>query len=260
MIDLTWSLVKDIAEWVRAAQQAASNKAQRRCVNLVEHAGVLVSGTALLNKQLVALVRPLTEFEPSEWSPERRAVLVTDLLQFSEETTVVPRMRVSREALRVLLVDCPDEDLRAAGDLVLNCVDHLFIVNEQARDNARAEVSETAATGPWALLDAVALDVYGLDYVVRYSLGPLIGSVRSAHDPWEARSVANLARDLLSLYSDDGRQDSLPDLLGPAELPVDWRQGVLAPYAATMQAGLGRMIAASQRSFPTMPTPAWAFS
>jgi hypothetical protein len=127
VLDLTWSVVKDVVGWAASAKKAARSKAQHRIANVVEHCGVLVAGVNKLNAQVVALVGPLTYFSPAEWDIARRAELVNDLILFAEESVVVPRMRSALATLSALIVDVNDPDIARPTQQIHRFATRLFV-------------------------------------------------------------------------------------------------------------------------------------
>jgi hypothetical protein len=134
-----------------AAQNAAVNKSQRRCANVVEHAGLLVAGTTRLNAQAVQLLKPLVYFDPNEWDATARKDLVRDLILFADEHVVVPQMRASRTALQNLVHDIDDRDISIAAFVILHfanglfCCDQIGLVLESASLRPRIRSRRHAA-------------------------------------------------------------------------------------------------------------------
>jgi hypothetical protein len=259
-IDLSWSVTKEIVGWIASAAGAARTRGQRRVANVVEHAGVLVAGVSRLNAVTVALLRPLVYFDPAEWDAQRRAGLVGDLILLSDETTIVPRMRTARSALRSLLVTVDDIDIKRPAAEILAMADFLFEYvpgDPYRRDAEDHDATRTAGT----LIGQASMPLYGPDSLLTIALPTLLKAIRSAEQPREVSRLQRMARDLTAVVPERFRhlRGELPlDLRAPTD--TEPAAGVLAPYAESMQVAFGELIGAQQRVFPEMPSPAWAFS
>jgi hypothetical protein len=264
VLDLSWDVIKDVAAWAGAAQKAARTKAERRIANVVEHAGVLVAGVNRLNAQVVELIKPLAYFDPNEWTAEDRKQLARALILFSEESVVVPRMLVARDALRALLPDVADHDVAGPASRILDVTDWLFdsidsdarrtepyLHHEWSLDPELLPVSETALV----LESAVMFVRYAPDTDLDAELPNLLHLVRTAHDPDEVAMLQRLAR-LLTQLEDPASERDRAFGVNRGDTPI---RSVLAPYAGRLQAIFGQLIAAQQRAFPNLPPPTWAF-
>jgi hypothetical protein len=263
VIDLTWSVVKDVVEWAAAAHRAARGKHEQRYARVVEHTGVLVAGVSRLNNQVVALIGPLRYFDPAEWDSGRRAALVNDLILFADEGVVVPRMRTARSALQTIIVDVDDRDVVKPADYILEMADLLF----EPADLAGQE--STGLTG--RLLDSVGPGPvmrygarrYNPDEDLHRALPELIDLIRSARTMEDIGALRAIATSLTAMEDPPVfHSRRTPGMMLSVNqktfdrLPV---RSVLAPYAAGMQDAFGRLIAAQQRVFPGLPSPAWVF-
>jgi hypothetical protein len=285
VLDLTWSVVKDVVGWAASAKKAARSKAQHRIANVVEHCGVLVAGVNKLNAQVVALVGPLTYFSPAEWDIARRAELVNDLILFAEESVVVPRMRSALATLSALVVDVNDPDIARPAQQIHRFATRLFVDADALKDffeeGNRSEQGRGLRPRPsWANRDTSVLVTtlerlaYGFDADLADALPALTRLIRSAQTERDVDELQDLAKQLMMTgrhASEYGRPrlNHFPGL-EPGEdvydeifetLSYDYRdmRSAIAPFAAYMQIEFGRLIAAQQRRFPEMPSPTWVF-
>ena len=267
-VDLTWGVVKDVVGWAASAYKAAKGKQEQRYARLVEHAGVLVAGVSRLNRQVVALLGQLRFFEPAEWTTERRADLIRDLILFADESTVVPRMRAARSALRAVIVDVDDRDVLEPATAILELTDLLFEPAARSRSGSTGRLLDHAGAAFHEMLTPAPLDLeasysprYQPDAYLSEVLPELIDLLRVAETKEEVGYLRALATSLTKhedprIVAFDGRPTGFGSPSAFGALPA---HSVLSPYAAGMQDAFGRLIAAQQRVFPAMPVPTWVF-
>ena len=143
-------------------------------------------------------------------------------------------------------------------DEILSMADALFPEdNVYGRSGISPSAEDTETT---VLLNSAGVDLYGPDSILVFLLPTLLTLIRSAETKSDVAELRHLAAVLTDIDLDRlGYPPSMPwmDLHSPIEQPSN--RSVLAPYAAAMQAAFGRLIAAQQRVFPAMPSPAWAY-
>ncbi|NEA37214.1 hypothetical protein [Streptomyces sp. SID13031] len=246
IIGLSWPVLAHVAGWAVAAAKTARNKEQRRVANVVEHAGIIVSGATRLNTMLVEVLKPLQFFEPSEWDTSRRAALVSEIIILPEESVIVPRVRTSSVALETHLAHLVDVDLsRPVGEICASSK-RLFRASVVAYDPL---VEEDGMLRPLhvdpELLESRSLSLtrdtgapYGPEWDLGTALPKLLPLIRMADTPGDAVCLRAIAEQLIS------------------EMSTDPYGTLIVPE---LQLSFGHVIAAQQRSFPEMPPPDWVY-